>query len=327
MIDERPVVERQRFTEDRITMKVKEEKIEVMDNEKLMVTIPKEKSEEPRKAWAFYDVGISKQHYFIIEFEDGRLVNYVIDEPLSRYEKKWDIKTNQAKKIEDHKKMVSLGEKDTRTRLRPPVNDDGMMNDLPDNYDPNEKPMPASEPSSDEEPYPDEKEANLPGQDEFPDEDEPVDLPNEDGDSSSDTTSSEDRKPEDLPEVTEQPGGQPFDEATEPKHPKQDTTAPSDVAPAQATDGVLPVEVTEHNDKPAPTDQIEPKQPEPSPPQPAAGKSEETHPKLVEKENEEEAPAESPKKSAGHLAREPDEEDLEAKGDSDKPAKGKDNGQ
>ena len=54
-----------------------------------MVEIMKEKDEEPRKAWSYYDVSVQKQHYLIIEFEDGRLVNYAIDEPLNRYERKW----------------------------------------------------------------------------------------------------------------------------------------------------------------------------------------------------------------------------------------------
>ena len=97
-----------------------------------MVEIMKEKDEEPRKAWSYYDVSVQKQHYLIIEFEDGRLVNYAIDEPLNRYERKWEIKTNQAKKIEDHKKMI--GKEDTRPRLRPPVNDeeDPLTHDVPD---------------------------------------------------------------------------------------------------------------------------------------------------------------------------------------------------
>lgn len=95
-----PVVEEQRYTSDIIMMQVAEDAIDIYDNDKKMVTIDKEKEDEPMKAWIYYDISLGKQHYLYIEYEDGRLVNYIIDEPLARYEVKWSIKTHQEKKIE-----------------------------------------------------------------------------------------------------------------------------------------------------------------------------------------------------------------------------------
>jgi hypothetical protein len=63
-----------------------------------ILTIPKDKQQNPRKVWSFSDKG-EEGFRLYIEFEGGQLVCYQIDKDSKKAEEVWKIATIQAEKV------------------------------------------------------------------------------------------------------------------------------------------------------------------------------------------------------------------------------------
>ena len=86
----------------------------VKKGDKVIANIPKGEKEEPRNIWAHSSIQGFKGFILIIEFEDGKIKAYKINEEKKTYESYWDLAVSEFKDIKggDNKKAETVDYKE-----------------------------------------------------------------------------------------------------------------------------------------------------------------------------------------------------------------------